>query len=177
MGGLQNRAICFIFADMDMTIMLAVGFFGSAEFYILLAVVAAAIVAAAARPAFTGPVREELLAAELLPAMPGEKNEPSIECRCSDGGRVIFIRHGLDGMTDSGAVSLAVKIKGNDISIEERLSAGSMYDDPVADAMFTLDNLAPAFYHISYHSDKLSRFVAFTLHNRPGITTVKSLNQ
>ncbi len=109
--------------------------------------------------------------------MPGEKDEPSIECRCSDGGRVVFIRHGLDGMTDSGAVSLAVKIKGNDISIEERLSAGSMYDDPVADAMFTLDNLAPAFYHISYHSDKLSRFVAFTLHNRPGITTVKSLNQ
>ena len=47
MGGLQDRAICFIFADMDMTIMLAVGFFGSAEFYILLAVVAAAIVAAA----------------------------------------------------------------------------------------------------------------------------------
>ena len=66
MGGLQDWAICFIFADMDMTIMLAVGFFGSAEFYILLAVVAAAIVAAAARPAFTGPVREELLAAELL---------------------------------------------------------------------------------------------------------------
>lgn len=117
MGGLQDWAICFIFADMDMTIMLAVGFFGSAEFYILLAVVAAAIVAAAARPAFTGPVREELLAAELLPAMPGEKDEPSIECRCSDGGRVVFIRHGLDGMTDSGAVSLAVKIKGNDISI------------------------------------------------------------
>lgn len=162
---------------MDMLIVLATGFFGSAEFYIILAVVAAAIVAAAARPAFTGPVREELIAADLLPSMPGEQVEPSIECRCAEGGRVVFVRHGLQGITESGALSLAIKIKGSDISIEERLSPGSMFDDPMGDAMFTIDNLAPGFYHISYHSERISRFVAFTLHNRPGIVTTKPLSQ
>jgi len=162
---------------MSLLIVLATGFFGSAEFYIILAVVAAAIVAAAARPAFAGPVREELIAADLLPSMPGEQTEPSIECRCTEGGRVVFVRHGLQGITESGALSLSVKIKGSDISIEERLTPGSMFDDPMGSAMFTIDNLAPGFYHISYRSERISRFVAFSLHNRPGITTAKTLNQ
>lgn len=162
---------------MDNTIIFAIGFFGSPEFYIILAVIAAAIVAAAARPKGLGPVREELLAADLLPAMPGENPEPSIECRCTEGRRIVFVRHGLQGITESGALSVAVAIKGNNITIQERLTPGSMFDDPMGDAMFTIDNLAPGFYHISYHSERISRFVAFTLHNRPGISTTKTLIQ
>ena len=142
-------------------------------------IVAAAIVAIAARPQSIGAVRELLLAGTLVPYSAADEGDlPQVTVSCTDSGRVIIVRRGLRDITMSGAVSIAMKIKGFDISIEERLTPGSAYDDPAASAMFTIDTLAPSeYYHIRYNSSSIGRFVAFTFHTRPSISATHFLNQ
>ena len=146
------------------------------EVYVILAVVAAAVIAAVSRPGGHGAVREHLLSGELLPPMPGAPGDASVEFRCLDSGQVVLLRHGLTDVYADGAVSLAIKVKGFDIEIEERITPGSPGCQPVADAMFALDFLAPEHYHVKYNSDRTGLFAAFTLHVRPGIVAVRVLS-
>lgn len=154
-------------------------FLHSVEFYVILAVLAAAIVAMASRPRGHSAVKELLLAGTLIPrTFPCDDTTPSVDISCTSSGRVIIVRKGLNDITISGAVSLAVKIKGFDITIEERLTPGSTYDDPVEAAMFTIDTLAPSeYYHIHYNSSAIGLFAVFTFHTRPSISAVHFLHQ
>lgn len=154
-------------------------FLNSIEFYVILVIVAAAIVAIAARPHNAGAVKELLLGGTLVPFTAADEGDlPQVAISCTDSGRVIIVRRGLGDITMSGAVSIVMKIKGFDISIEERLTPGSAYDDPAGSAMFTIDTLAPAeYYHIRYNSSSISRSATFTFHTRPGITATHFLNQ
>ncbi len=145
------------------------------EVYVILAVVAAAVIAAVSRPGSRGAVTEHLLAGELLLPMPGVSGDASIEFRCLDSGQVVLLRHGLTEVYADGAVSLAVKVKGFDVEIEERIIYGSPACPHVADAMFTLDFMAAEHYHVKFNSDRTGLFAAFTLHVRPGIVAVRTL--
>ncbi|MBR6639917.1 MAG: hypothetical protein IKL35_06110 [Muribaculaceae bacterium] len=154
--------------------MILAGIFQTVEFYVIAVLVAAMIVALVARPASRGEARQYLLAGELR-AM-GTYN-PEIVLTAYDDGLVILTRHGIEGITSTGAVSIAVTVVGWDIVIEERLSAGYSDDAPMDTAVFKLDFLAPERYHIRYNSSATGRFVATPFHNRPGYTTTRQLIQ
>ncbi len=151
------------------------GFFTSVEFYVILAVIAAAIVAFAARPGGTGPVQEFLLAGTLSRGSANARPELAIEVR--PNGQVRLVRRGVDGITDDGAVSLAVKVKGTDVMIEERLTPGKGILEPDVSAEFLIKFLKPARYHVKYNSQKTGLFAAFPLHVTPGIKTIKELTR
>lgn len=146
---------------------------GSVEFYVYATVVAAAIVAYLARPSSRGEARQYLLAGELsnvsnrtwtdLPTLP-----PSISIIVREDGAVVLFRHGVEGVSTSGAVSLAITVIGYDITIEERIVPGNNLDDPIDTATFVLDFLAPDRYHLKYNSSATSRFATATLLVRPG---------
>lgn len=148
-------------------------FFQSVEFYVLATLVAALIVGFIAKPSNRGEARQHLLAGELS----NESNrswsdaatiEPSISVKVREDGAVVLTRHGLEGVSTSGAVSLAVTIIGFDVSIEERIVPGNNLDDVVDTATFVLDFFAPDRYHIKYNSSSISSFVATTLLVRSG---------
>ena len=143
-------------------------FLHTTEFYVIATLVAAAIVALLARPSSRGEARQHLLAGELSNASNRSWSdtttvEPSISFRVRDDGAVVLTRHGVDGVSTSGAVSLAVTVIGFDISIEERIVPGNNMDDPIDTATFVLDFLAPDRYHIKYNSSATSRFAATTI--------------
>ena len=76
----------------------------------------------------------------------------------------------------SGAVSLAVRVSGFDIVIEDRVTPGDLSPlGMAAAAVFTLDFLAPEWYHIRYESEQFSEHAALTLHVREGIRMEKKL--
>lgn len=153
-------------------IMLAV--FDSVEFYVIAAVVAAAIVAFSAKGGECGPARQYLLPGMLtLSDTPGV---PAIEFICCDDGTVVLRRHGIAGMTRSGAVSLAVEVRGFDVTVRERTVAGHPGDIDVVDtATFIFDFMGAERYFISYTAEDAGLFAATTLHNRPGIRTLKPM--
>ena len=80
-----------------------------------------------------------------------------------DDGSVVLTRNGIEGVSTSGAVSLAVTIIGFDITIEERIVPGNNLDEPIDTATFVLDFLAPDRYHLKYNSSATSRFATTTL--------------
>jgi len=148
--------------------------FDTVEFYVIAAFVAAAVVALLSRPKGLGPIKTLLLAGELS-AGDGD-TAPSIELTCRDDGTVELRRHGVEGINETGAVSLAVSIKGFDISIEERQAAGRDPLAPMIDtATFVIEDLGPERYHVRYNSESAGLVCALTLHVRPGIHTVKAL--
>lgn len=156
--------------------MILLSFFSSVEFYVIMAVIAAAVVAMASRPQLKGPVMEYLLASVLSPAVDSD-GTPSVEFTCMDDGTVRLVRHGVQDVTMSGAVSLAVSCDGVNVSIEERLVQGSTWDEPAGKATFSIDFLRPGRYHIRYNSEKTGLFAAFQLHVRPGISTSRFLSR
>ncbi|MBR5332480.1 MAG: hypothetical protein IKV32_04175 [Muribaculaceae bacterium] len=149
-----------------------VDFLNSTEFYVYATVVAAAIVALLARPSSRGEARQHLLAGDLSNnsnCQWGSVNiaQPSISIQVRDDGAVVLTRHGLEGVSISGAVSLAITVIGFDITIEERIVPGNNIDDPIDTATFVLDFLAPDRYHLKYNSSATSRFTTTTLLVRP----------
>lgn len=154
--------------------MITAGIFQTVEFYVIAVLVAAMIVALVARPASRGEARQYLLAGDLRAC--GDDN-PAITLTAHDDGSVTLTRHGIEGITSTGAVSLAVNVVGWDIVIEERLSEGFSDDAPIDTVVFRLDFLAPERYHIRYNSDRTGRFAATPFHNRPGYTTTRFLEQ
>ncbi|MBQ7041717.1 MAG: hypothetical protein IJN66_03295 [Muribaculaceae bacterium] len=154
--------------------MILVEIFQTVEFYVIAVLVAAFVVALVVRPASRGEARQYLLAGDLMAC--GNDN-PAITLTANDDGSVILTRYGIEGITSTGAVSLAVNVIGWDIVIEERLSEGFSDDAPIDTAVFRLDFLAPERYHIRYNSDLTGRFAATPFHNRPGYTTTRQLIQ
>ncbi|MCM1356247.1 MAG: hypothetical protein NC212_07570 [Staphylococcus sp.] len=154
--------------------LLPLSILGSVEFYVIAAVIAAAILAFTARGGAKGPVRQYLLPGVLSKAI--EPREASIELLCCDDGSVVLHRHGVAGITLSGAVSLAVEVSGFDVRIKERTVAGKRGDtDGIDTASFVLDFMAPERYFISYTAEDAGLFAALTLHNRPGIHVEKRM--
>ena len=147
--------------------------FQSVEFYVIAVVAAAAIVAAMSVKPTTGAVRKILLGSTL--STPATEEPPSIELECLDNGDVVLTRRGLTGVTEAGAVSAAVTIKGFEIKIEERIVAGNPAYSAAGSASFTLDFMGAERYFISYRTEHDDLFAALTLHNRPGIKTRKQL--
>ena len=157
-------------------------FLGSIEFYVYATLVAAAIVAFLARPSSRGEARQHLLAGELSNASNRSWSDnasvsPAISLIVRDDGAVVLFRHGIEGVTSSGAVSLAVTVIGFDITIEERIVPGNNLDDPIDTATFVLDFLAPDRYHLKYNSSATSSFVAATLLVRPDYEKHLQLNR
>lgn len=150
--------------------------FTSVEFYVICAVVAAAVVAFSARPASRGPAAQHLLAGTLLEAAPGsEPARPSIELTVNPDLSVTLVRHGLAEVDMSGAVSLAVEVKGFDIDIRERATHGRGHGHEAAAALFTLDFLAPERYHLRYTADGAQETATGALNVRPGIHILRPL--
>ena len=157
-------------------------FLGSVEFYVYATLVAAAIVAFLARPSSRGEARQHLLAGELSNASnrswsDSNSAQPAISLIVHDDGAVVRFRHGIEGVSSSGAVSLAITVIGFDITIEERIVPGNNLDDPIDTATFVLDFLAPDRYHLKYNSSATSSFVATTLLVRPDYEKHLQLNR
>lgn len=156
--------------------------FQTVEFYVIVSVIAAAVIAVVSLPERKGEVKLHLIAGELLQAQEADavgsaglgNGELLIEVHAANF--VTIRRTGLDGVTMAGAVSLAVKVSGFDIVIEERVTTGTASPFGMADAaLFHLDFLAPEWYHIRYESERFSEHAAFTLHVREGIVMRKQL--
>ncbi len=145
---------------------------GSVEFYVIAATIAAAVIAYSALPSRGGAAIQHLLAGVLSNENP--QTEPSIEIEVDDDRQVIIKRHGLQGITDTGAASLAVEIIGFNITIEERLTPGKG-EHTFSTATFKLNTLAPERYHIRYNSESTSSFAALTLPVREGIHITREL--
>lgn len=153
---------------------------GAVEICVMLLIAAAAVLAAAIRPTSASPVMTYMYACELFPAG-GAQTEPELRMEVLDDMRVAVSRTGFGGMlTDRGAVSIAVNVKGTDITIEERITPGNGYyvDEPVG-AVAYIDCLRPAGrpLHIHYRSTSLSRETALSLAIAPGITMTRTLGQ
>ncbi len=146
--------------------------FNSVEFYVIAACIAAAIVAYAALPSKRGSAVLHLLAGTLSEG--DAEAQPSLDVLVDDNRRAIITRRGVRGVTDTGAVSLAVNVIGFDITIEERITPGRG-SGTMAEAQFVLDFLAPERYHIKYNSQAAGVFTAFTLHVREGLKIHREL--
>lgn len=163
-------------------VMILVSVFQTVEFYVIVCVVAAAVVAAVSLPERKGEVKLHLLAGDLLQASESEAvrtagpGHGEILIEVLAGNVVIVTRTGLGSVTMNGAVSLAVKVSGFDVVIEERVTDGAPSASGMADAaQFRLDFLAPDWYHIRYESERFSEHAAFSLHVREGIVMRKAL--
>ena len=139
--------------------------------YILLLFAAASFIAFIARPRHRGEAVKRLYAGELLAAdsIPDQSTGPRLHIKCLDGGKVLFERLDVEGLTSTGAVSLAATFKGSDIEIVERVTAGYPNDTPMAGAAFTLDLAGQEWRHIRWSDDDSGLWCAFTLHVREGI--------
>lgn len=157
-------------------------FFTSPQFYVILTVVAAAVVAAVARPSGNRPVVERLLAGDL--SEDTDSPGPCITLRVLDTGAIALTRHGVEGVGDDGAVSLAVSVKNHDVTIEERIVPGrakspftAVLDGQRATrADFLLDFLPYGRYHILYNSQPTGQFAAFPFTHRPSMQVTKTLS-
>ena len=150
----------------------------------MLLIVAAAVLAMAVRPANTGHVMTYLYACDIMPRNTIDDtpdNTPSLRMTVLDDMSVELIRTGFDGMiTDLGAVSLAVTVKGTDITIEERITPGNGFylNEPVT-AVGRIDCMRPATrpLHVRYISSSLSRETSLPLAIAPGVEMSRKLCQ
>lgn len=141
-------------------------------------IIAAAIVAMAARPRQRGEVVQHLLSSTLSAESDDfQSDSPSVEFQCRHDGTVGLVRRGIEGVSMSGAVSLAVSTNGVDVSMEERLVEGSSWDAQAVEARFNIDFMPPGWYHVKYNSEKTGLFAAFQLHVRPGLCATRLLNR
>ncbi len=98
-----------------------------------------------------------------------------------DDMRVVLSRTGFGGLlTDRGAVSIAVTVKGCDITVEERIVPGNGLHmaEPVC-AVTYIDCLRPSArpLHIYYRSTALNRETSLSLAIAPGVEMTRTLTQ
>ncbi len=136
--------------------------------------VAAAIIGMAAMPGQKGEVRTFLYAGML--DYDGIPSEPCITARVDDSGHLHIHRFGLSGISTDGAYSIAVKVSGFDVTIEERLTGGSPYAGGADKAHAIIDCLGLERYHIQYRSETTGRSAAFSLRIAPGNTIDRLLS-
>lgn len=149
--------------------------YNSVEFYVISGAIAAAAVVAASLPKKRGQTVLHFAAGELSASDSGAGSSPaSIDVWVDDDGLVHIRRHGLNGISDNGAVSLAINVIGFDVQIEERLTPGNG-GGFVDTADFVLDFFAPERYHVKYNSEDAGVFTAFTLNAGAGISFSKLL--
>ncbi|MDE6582987.1 MAG: hypothetical protein K2K47_10740 [Duncaniella sp.] len=147
--------------------------YNTVEFYVIAVVVAAAVVALSARRDGGGAVRQLLL--PTLLRYSGETRPAALELIALDDGNVLLRRHGLTGLGDRGAVSLAVEVKGFDVKIRERLVEGG--GDPIDTAEVVLDFMGRERYFINYTAESVDGVAAFTFHNREGMHVIRQFNR
>ena len=154
--------------------MIAADILHSTEFYVIMAVMAAAVLGLCVRPSSKGQARSFFYPSTLLASIGGEA---AVTLRCLDDGNVELLRTGLRGAVDSaGAVSLAVTLTGQDVTIMERITpTGTVAGEPVDAAMFVLDCLGRERYHVRYVAADGSVSV-MPLHNRPGIKVARRIS-
>lgn len=140
--------------------------FNSVEFYILTAFVAAAIIAFAAMPSRRSAARSFFYGGELF--ADAAPSGPGIVAIVEDDGRLAIHRFGLQNIGLDGAYSVAVTIIGFDVTIEERLTAGSAASDRSMAGKVLIDCLGPERYHFHYRNEAMGRSAAFSLNIRPG---------
>lgn len=165
--------------------MIALSFFNTVEFFVIMAVIAAAVVAYMCIPSRRGEAVLHTVPGELLSgaenttaAADADPDSPgTLTVRCREDGSVELLRRGLGGLTESGAVSLAVTVIGFDVSIEERRSRGYSSDPKADAARFVLDFLAPEWYHVRYAYSEGGEFCSFQLHVKPGIKLSRKLKR
>lgn len=157
--------------------MIALSIFQSIEFYVIAAAIAAAIVAACIVPSDRGPVRTFLFAG-ILTDPASETTPPSgqgIVAQVDDSGYLVIYRFGLEGVYGNGAYSLAVKIAGFDVTVEERLTPGIRSCPLMTQAHAVLDCFGAERYHFRYNSEATGRSAFFTLNIRPGNKITREL--
>lgn len=141
--------------------------FDSVEFYVVAVFVAAAIVGVAAQPRRRGEVRTFLYGGELLGS--DGPSEAGIIARVDDRGALEIFRYGFEGMSATGYYSVAVKVCGFDVTIEERVGAGREAGSPAPRTGYVrIDCLGSERYHIQYKSEATGTCAAFSLNMRPG---------
>lgn len=118
---------------------------------------------------------EYLLASELSQRDDSDTSGTSLTLTCMDDGSVLLVRHGVEGVSMTGAVSLAATCDGVNVTFEERLVGGSTWDPPALSATFRIDFLRPGRYHVRYNSERTGLFAAFSFHVRPGIVSTPRL--
>lgn len=148
--------------------------FTTTEFYVTVLVIAAAVIAFAAMPAQRGAVKEYLLAGKIVTV--DSETEPSISVECLQSGAVKLCRKGFQTCIPPAAVSLAITVKGFDVTINERITPGHIEGAPV-EAEFTLDFMGQDRYHIRYISDTTSRSCTMVLNNLSGIKITRILTR
>ncbi len=150
-------------------------FFHTTEFYVILFLAAMAIVAFLAKPHSAAPASEYLLGASL--SADGDTTEPAITVDCDDSGTVWLRRSGIDGVDASGAVSAKIIVKGFNITVYERLTAGHYGDTPIDTALFNLDFLAAERYWLRYESEATNSAATLSFRNTPGYHAQALLKQ
>lgn len=142
-------------------------FFHSVEFYVILFVSAALVIGVIAIPRGAAAVKEILVGSRLEPEGDGD-DEASIEIECDNMGNVRLIRHGLSGIAMDGAVSAKVEVKGERITVYERLTRGRDAESPAGSAVFTLDFLGSQRYYLRYESEATSTAATLAFRNVAG---------
>lgn len=153
--------------------MLPLSIFQSVEFYIIISLVAVVAVGWLALPSKRGPAKEFDIEGQLLA---GQPELPSVEYCCLDNGDVALIRRGLEDCAVTGTIALKIEVRGFDVDIKERFNPG-WGEAEMSQAMFMLDFLGRERYHIKYTASDGHLFAAVHLHNRPGISVERKLEQ
>ena len=151
--------------------MIVTSIFQTVEFYVVACFLAAAVIAYAAKPSGRAAARTYLYAGELLEPLEASTpvSDAGIVLMCNSNGSLTIHRFGLQGVRASGAYSIAVKVIGYDVFIEERLTPGAFGDVEMTRAVVTVDALAPEErYHIKYNSSSTGFAAACSLNLRPG---------
>lgn len=151
----------------------------SVEIYVMATIFAAAVIAFCVRPSSRGQAREYLLEGILCQPDVSESESSraggGIAIECLENGDVLLTRYGLEGLTDTDAVSLAVTVIGFDITIEERIHRGTSVGQQINTALFTLDFLGHERYHLRYNSETTATALSLTLSNRAGMQLNREL--
>ena len=155
--------------------MITVFILSSVEIYVLLSLLAAAVLALCMKPSQKGEAISHLLAGTLCQFEECEIDSPIIDFECLESGNVLLTRRGLQKLTESSAVSLAITVIGFDVTIQERIVIGSGSGEPINTALFTLDFIGAERYHIHYISEPTSSAASLTLNNRPEMHVSRQL--
>lgn len=158
---------------------------GPVEICVMLLIVAAAVLAAVIRPRDASPVMTYLYACDIYTAdcrsISTQDAAPALRMEVLDDMRVALLRTGFEGLlTDRGAVSISVTVKGCDITIEERIVPGNGLHmvEPVC-AVAYIDSLRPSArpLHIYYRSTALNRETALSLAISPGVVMTRTITR
>ena len=124
--------------------MILAGFFQTVEFFVIAALSAAAIVAYMCMPKSRGEAVVHTVAGELSAGDGGDGEESELLVEVRDDGAVVLTRSGIEGITASGAVSVAATVCGFDMNVEERRMRGFSNDARLTKPALCLTSWPPS---------------------------------